>query len=129
MSTMPLSSDMERMVRESFLDQILATMPYKANKKQFAGWTTHALREELMRIEDMAKNPPAKVSAPDFRKGRDPARALKFKRMREEIVTAKYGEMRSVARWSELRLVETYKKLEENRKTLHCLENFLTLML
>src|ERR1044071_189040 len=51
MSTMPLSSDMEREVRESLLEQILATMPYKANKKQFAGWTTHALREELIRIE------------------------------------------------------------------------------
>src|ERR1043165_4914933 len=91
-------------------------MPYKANKKQFAGWTTHALREELLRIEDKVKNPPAKVSAPDFSKGRDPARALKFKRMRQEIVAADYGEMKSVARWSELRLVETYKKLEENGK-------------
>src|ERR1043165_8522977 len=90
-------------------------MPYKANKKQFAGWTTHALREELLRIEEMAKNPPAKVSASNFSKGRDPARALKFKRMRQEIVAADYGEMKSVARWSELRLVETYKKLEENR--------------
>src|ERR1044071_2689975 len=34
MSTMPFSSDMEKKVRESLLEQILATMPYKANKKQ-----------------------------------------------------------------------------------------------
>src|ERR1043165_3273913 len=64
----------------------------------------------------MTKNPPTKVSALDFIKGRDPAKALKFKRMRQEIVAAKYGEMKSITRWSELRLVETYKKLEENRK-------------
>ena len=86
MSGMPLSSDMEREVRESLLEQILATMPYKANKKQFAGWTTHALREDLLRIEEMAKNPPAKVSTPDFSKGRDPAKALKFKTKQADLI-------------------------------------------
>src|ERR1044071_6556517 len=53
MSKMALSSDLERVVRESILDQILATMPYKANKKQFAGWITHALEEDLLRIEEI----------------------------------------------------------------------------
>jgi hypothetical protein len=116
MSSMPLSVDLEKEIRESLLEQIMATKPYKANKKQFNGWTTHALREELLRIEEMAKDPKAKVSTPNFGKVRDPVRAWKFKRMRQEIVAANYGEMRSVSRWSELRLVETYKSLEENRK-------------
>src|ERR1044071_2735611 len=113
MSNKPISGELEKLVRESILDQIIATKPYKANRKQFAGWTTHALQEELYKIEELTKNPTQEAFAHDFRKGKDLVRALKHKRMREEIVAAKYGQMRSVTRWDELSLVETYKKLEE----------------
>ena len=95
----------------------MSTKPYKANRKQFVGWTTHALQEELNRIEELLKNPDQNATTPDFRKSKDPMVALKFKRMREELMADGYWKMSSVARWSELGLVETYKALENKRKT------------
>ncbi|MFS7962688.1 hypothetical protein Hanom_Chr08g00729561 [Helianthus anomalus] len=66
----------------------------------------------------MFNSPLQKATPPDWKKGKqvDQNKALKLKRMREELVAAKYGNARSVSRWSECKIVETYKRLEQLRE-------------
>ncbi|MFS7914952.1 hypothetical protein Hanom_Chr02g00159561 [Helianthus anomalus] len=89
--------------------------PYKAKKAQFKDWSTDAPRDEIDRITKMNNDPLIKRTAPTWKKSKqnDPDDALKFKRMRAELVAADYRPTRSIARWSKLNVEETYKKLEE----------------
>ncbi|MFS7954805.1 hypothetical protein Hanom_Chr07g00634971 [Helianthus anomalus] len=65
----------------------------------------------------MNNDPLVKKTAPNWKKSEqnDPDEALKFKRMRAELVAADYWSARSIARWSKLNVEETYKKLKELR--------------
>ncbi|MFS7898680.1 hypothetical protein Hanom_Chr00s027394g01767051 [Helianthus anomalus] len=36
--------------------------------------------------------------------------------MKEELITANYGSRNQVTRWTEVKVLETYKRLEERRK-------------
>ncbi|MFS7968386.1 hypothetical protein Hanom_Chr09g00796841 [Helianthus anomalus] len=65
----------------------------------------------------MLNNPPVKPTPPYWKKGKqiNPDKALKLKRMRAELVAASYGTARSIARWFEAKIVETYKRLEHLR--------------
>ncbi|MFS7979731.1 hypothetical protein Hanom_Chr10g00931141 [Helianthus anomalus] len=45
-----------------------------------------------------------------------PKSTLKLKRMKEELITANYGSRNQIARWKEIKVIDTYKKLEERRK-------------
>ena len=65
----------------------------------------------------MNNDPLVKPTPPNWKKVKtvDSDEVLKFKRMRAELVAAGYGPVRSIARWSKLKIVETYKKLEEVR--------------
>ncbi|XP_035838201.1 fibrous sheath CABYR-binding protein-like [Helianthus annuus] len=45
-----------------------------------------------------------------------PERALELKRMKEELITANYGSRNQITRWIEVKVLETYKRLEERRK-------------
>ena len=65
----------------------------------------------------MNNDPLVKPTQSNWKKAKtvDSDEVLKFKRMRAELVAADYGPVRSIARWSKLKIVETYKKLEELR--------------
>ncbi|MFS7987016.1 hypothetical protein Hanom_Chr11g01017041 [Helianthus anomalus] len=43
-------------------------------------------------------------------------RTLKLKRMKEELITTDFGSRNQVTRWSEDKVIASYKKLEELRK-------------
>ncbi|MFS7968905.1 hypothetical protein Hanom_Chr09g00802961 [Helianthus anomalus] len=92
--------------------------PYKATKARFKDWSIDALREEIDRITKINNDPLVKKTVPIWNKCKqfDPDDALRFERMRAELVAAGYGFARSVARWSKLNVEETYKNLEELRK-------------
>ncbi|MFS8002021.1 hypothetical protein Hanom_Chr13g01197181 [Helianthus anomalus] len=45
-----------------------------------------------------------------------PERVLKLKRMKEELITANYGSMNQITRWTEVKVLEAYIRLEERRK-------------
>ncbi|MFS7987377.1 hypothetical protein Hanom_Chr11g01021811 [Helianthus anomalus] len=66
----------------------------------------------------MNNDPLVKKTAPNWKKSKqvDPDDALRFKRMRAELVAADYGSARSIARWSKLNVEKTDQKLEEVRK-------------
>ncbi|MFS7948075.1 hypothetical protein Hanom_Chr06g00555731 [Helianthus anomalus] len=65
----------------------------------------------------MLSDPSIKQTPPDWKKGKqiDPNKALKLKRMRAELVAASCGSARSVSKWPESKIVETYKRLEQLR--------------
>ena len=65
----------------------------------------------------MNNDPLVKPTQPNWKKVKtvDSDEVLKFKRMRAELVAAGYGPVRSITKWSKLKIVETYKKLEEDR--------------
>ncbi|MFS7994270.1 hypothetical protein Hanom_Chr12g01103881 [Helianthus anomalus] len=77
----------------------------------------NALKEEIDRITMMNNDPLIKKTAPNWKKSKqvDSDVALRFKRMRAELVAADYGSARSIARWSKLNVEETYKRLEALR--------------
>ncbi|MFS7963171.1 hypothetical protein Hanom_Chr08g00734961 [Helianthus anomalus] len=65
----------------------------------------------------MNNDPLAKKTPPNWKKSKqvDPDEALKYKRMRAELVAADYGSTRSITRLSKLNIEEIFKKLEELR--------------
>ncbi|MFS7962552.1 hypothetical protein Hanom_Chr08g00728001 [Helianthus anomalus] len=66
----------------------------------------------------MNNDPLVKKTVPNWKKSKqvDPDDALRFKRMRAELVAVGYGPTRLIARWSKLNVEETYINLEEHRK-------------
>ncbi|MFS7962556.1 hypothetical protein Hanom_Chr08g00728041 [Helianthus anomalus] len=64
-------------------------------------------------LEDKTKQTPPVCS--QYKKN-IPEKALEPKRMKEEMITANYGSRNQVTRWTEVKVVETYKRLEEIRK-------------
>ncbi|MFS7946761.1 hypothetical protein Hanom_Chr06g00540101 [Helianthus anomalus] len=113
MSEQPLDTKHEKELRVDYLDQIMKHKPYKATKAQFKDWSIDV--DEIDRITKMNNDPLIKRTAPNWKKSKqnDPNEALKFKRMRAELVAADYGSAKSIARWLKLNVEETYKKLEE----------------
>ncbi|MFS7902822.1 hypothetical protein Hanom_Chr01g00015861 [Helianthus anomalus] len=107
----------EKELKVDYIDHIMKHKPYKATRTQFKNWSTNALLEEIERITKMNNDPLLKKTPPNWKKSKqvDPDEALRFKRMRVEVVAADYGYARSIAKWSKLNVEETYKKLEELR--------------
>ncbi|MFS7946290.1 hypothetical protein Hanom_Chr06g00534271 [Helianthus anomalus] len=117
MSERPISAELDKELRDDYIEHIMKHKPYKATKAQFKDWLSDALREEIERIPKMINDPSIKQTPPNWKKAKQvgPDEALKLKRMRAELVAADYGSTRSIARWSKLNIVETYKKLEDLR--------------
>ncbi|XP_022032263.1 leucine-rich repeat extensin-like protein 5 [Helianthus annuus] len=51
MPELPPNADLQEELRVDYLDLIMKTKPYKANKSQFKDWPLDALKEEINRIE------------------------------------------------------------------------------
>ncbi|KAJ0455652.1 hypothetical protein HanIR_Chr15g0753621 [Helianthus annuus] len=109
--------ELQMQLRDDYVGHIMKYKPYNATEDQFKNWSADALREEIDRITKMRNDPLVKPTPPNWKKVKtvDSDEALKFKRMRAELVAAGYGLARSIAKWSKLKIVETYKKLEELR--------------
>ncbi|MFS7962229.1 hypothetical protein Hanom_Chr08g00724211 [Helianthus anomalus] len=120
MSEKPINAELDKELRQDYLDHILQQKPYKVNRAQFKDWSTDALKEEIEieRMQKILNGPLHKLTLPNWKKYKqvNQNKALKLKRMREELVATEYGNARSVARWSESKIVETYKKLEHLRE-------------
>ncbi|MFS7996293.1 hypothetical protein Hanom_Chr12g01128251 [Helianthus anomalus] len=117
MSEKEISAELDMELRGDYIEHIMRYESYKTTIAQFKDRSSDALKEEFERITKMLNDPSVKHTPPDWKKGKQVNldKALKLKRMRAELVTASYGIARSIARWSELKIVETYKKLEELR--------------
>ncbi|MFS7951096.1 hypothetical protein Hanom_Chr07g00590921 [Helianthus anomalus] len=91
---------------------------YKAERYQFKDWTISELKQEITRIQKMLEDKIIKPTPPVWSqyKKNVPERALKLKIMKEELITPNYGSRNQVTRWTEVKVLETYKKLEERRK-------------
>ncbi|MFS7943987.1 hypothetical protein Hanom_Chr06g00506701 [Helianthus anomalus] len=113
MLELPPNNGLKEELRVDYLDLIMKTKPYKVNKSQFKDWPLDALKEEIIRIEMMNKDPQMKKSAPNWNKFKkvDTDDALRFRRKRVELVTAGYGSAISIARWSKQNVDETYRKI------------------
>ncbi|MFS7997767.1 hypothetical protein Hanom_Chr12g01145821 [Helianthus anomalus] len=118
MSKLPPNACLQEEYRADYLDLIMKTKPYKANKSQFKYWHLDALKEEINKIEMMNNDPQMMKFSPNWNKFKkvDVDDALRYKRKRAELVTEGYGSARSIARWSKQNVDETYRKLEELRK-------------
>ncbi|KAJ0898023.1 hypothetical protein HanRHA438_Chr08g0352131 [Helianthus annuus] len=117
MSERPIDTELEKELRVDYIDHVMKHKPYKATRSQFKDWSSDALMEEIDRITKMNNDPMVKKTPPNGKKAKqvDPDEALKFKRMRVELVAVDYASTRSIAIWSKLNIEETYKKLEELR--------------
>ncbi|MFS8024943.1 hypothetical protein Hanom_Chr16g01469211 [Helianthus anomalus] len=115
MSENPINVELDKELKQDYLDHIMKLKPYKANGAQFKDWSIDALKEEIERIKKFLNDPSQKPTPPDWKKGKqiDPNKALKLKKMIAVLVAANYGNARSIARWSESKIVETYKRLEQ----------------
>ncbi|MFS7913554.1 hypothetical protein Hanom_Chr02g00143101 [Helianthus anomalus] len=95
----------------------MAYKKYKAEKNQYKEWTISELNEEIARIQNMLddkiKQTPLVWS--NYKKN-VPERALKLKRMKEQLIAADYGSRNQVIRWTGVKVLDTYKRLEELRK-------------
>ncbi|MFS7937506.1 hypothetical protein Hanom_Chr05g00428351 [Helianthus anomalus] len=113
----PINAELDKDLKQDYLDHIMKHKPYKENRAQFKDWSTDSLKEEIERIEKMLNDPSQKPTPPNWKKVKqiDQNKALKLKRMRAELVAANYGNTRSVSRWHESKIVETYKRLEQLR--------------
>ncbi|KAJ0587462.1 hypothetical protein HanIR_Chr04g0163481 [Helianthus annuus] len=119
MSDLPPNTELQKTLRDDFLNIIMDTKPYKAYRSDFRDWPLETLKEEVDGIELMKKDPHMKKSAPNWKKYKkvDVDEALWYKRKSAELVAANYRTARSIARWSKQNIDLTYKKLEELRKT------------
>ncbi|MFS7930455.1 hypothetical protein Hanom_Chr04g00344551 [Helianthus anomalus] len=106
-------------LREDLLEHIMVHKPYTATRAQFKNWSADDLQEEVERIHVLLKNPALKATPPNWKRAKfvDLVQTLKIKRMKEEPVAAQYGTSRQIARWSESKVVDTYKRLEKLRRT------------
>ncbi|MFS7954485.1 hypothetical protein Hanom_Chr07g00631051 [Helianthus anomalus] len=119
MSELPPNVVLQKELRIDYLDIIMRDKPNKAYRSHFKDWSFEDLKKEVNRIEMMNKDPKMKKSAPNWNKHKkvDVDEALRYKRKRAELVAANYGTARSIARWSKQDVYQTYKRLEELRKT------------
>ncbi|MFS7919439.1 hypothetical protein Hanom_Chr03g00212701 [Helianthus anomalus] len=90
---------------------------YKAERYQFKDWTISELKREIERLQKMFEDPKTKQTPPVWSqyKKNVPERAWKLKRMKEELIIANYGSRNQVTKWTEVKVLETYKRLEEGR--------------
>ncbi|XP_021975447.1 actin cytoskeleton-regulatory complex protein PAN1-like [Helianthus annuus] len=95
----------------------MAFKKYKGDKAQYKEWTVGELKEELERIEKMTKDK-VKHTPPVWAiyKKNIPDKAIKLKRMKEELITAEFGSRNQVTRWKEEKVIASYQRLEELRK-------------
>ncbi|MFS7978621.1 hypothetical protein Hanom_Chr10g00917601 [Helianthus anomalus] len=102
MSELPPDTGLQEELRVNYFDNIMKYKPYKANRAQFKDWSIDALKEEIDRIAKMNNDPQIKKTASNWKKSKqvDQDDALRFKRMRAELVAADYGSARPIARWS-----------------------------
>ncbi|KAJ0870250.1 hypothetical protein HanRHA438_Chr11g0498261 [Helianthus annuus] len=104
-------------MRNDYLEYIMAYKKYRAEKYQYKEWTISELQEETARIQKMIQDK-VKQTPPVWAnyKKNIPERTLKLKRIKEELITADYGSRNQVTRWTEEKVLATYKRLEELRK-------------
>ncbi|MFS7918507.1 hypothetical protein Hanom_Chr03g00202001 [Helianthus anomalus] len=89
---------------------------YKAERYQFKDWTITEPRKKLQEYKKMLANKTKQTPPVWSQYKKDvPERALKLKRMKEELIAANYGSRNQVTRWTEVKVLETYKRLEERR--------------
>ncbi|KAJ0456481.1 hypothetical protein HanIR_Chr15g0762951 [Helianthus annuus] len=71
--------------------------PYTTTRAQFTGWITEALLDEIVRIEKLKLNPDIKPTPPNWKAGKKPVgqKAVDLRRMKEDMVVAKFGSMQS----------------------------------
>ncbi|MFS7948358.1 hypothetical protein Hanom_Chr06g00559061 [Helianthus anomalus] len=119
MSNLPPNVELQKTLRDDFLNIIIETQPYKAYKSDFKDWPLEALKEEVDRIEKMKNDPKMLKSDPNWKQYNkvDADEALRYTRKRTELVAANYGTAKAIARWSKQNVDLTYKRLEELRKT------------
>ncbi|MFS7939121.1 hypothetical protein Hanom_Chr05g00447991 [Helianthus anomalus] len=116
-SEKPITAGLDNELREDYIEHVIAHKPYKETRAQFKDWSSDALKKKIERITKMLNDTSVKPNPPNWKKGKqvNPDKALKLKRMRAELVAASYGTARSISRWSEDKIVETYKRLEQLR--------------
>ncbi|MFS7998435.1 hypothetical protein Hanom_Chr12g01153801 [Helianthus anomalus] len=104
-------------MKQDYIEHIMTYKKYKAKKHQYKEWTISELKEEIARIQEMLdkkiKQTPQVWSK--YKKN-VPEKVLMLKRMKEELIVANYGSRNQVTRWTEVKVFETYKRLEERRK-------------
>ncbi|MFS8018534.1 hypothetical protein Hanom_Chr15g01393181 [Helianthus anomalus] len=100
MSERPIYVELDKELRDDYIEHIMKHKPYKATRTQFKDWSSDTLREEIERITKMLNDPLIKLIPPNWKKGKqvDSDKALQLKRMRAELVAADYGSARSIAR-------------------------------
>ncbi|MFS7911679.1 putative fur-regulated basic protein A [Helianthus anomalus] len=104
-------------MKQDYIEHIMSYKKYKAEKHQYKEWTISELKEEITRIQGMLDKK-IKQTPPVGSKYKKnvPEKVLILKRMKEELIVANYGSRNLVTRWTEVKVLETYKRLEERRK-------------
>lgn len=108
---------LRKALRGDYLDFIMKNKPYIATRAQSIGWTIEAILDEIIRIEKIKLNPDIKPTPPNWRAGEKLVgqKALKLKRMKEDMAAGTFGSMQSMARCDVPTIKESYKKLEALR--------------
>ncbi|KAJ0532426.1 hypothetical protein HanIR_Chr09g0396681 [Helianthus annuus] len=119
MSNLSPNAELQNTLRNDFLNIIMDTKPYEAYRSDFKDWPLEALKEEVNRTEKMNKDHQMQKSAPNWKQYKkvEVDEVLKYKRMRAELVAAKYGTAIQIGKWSRQYTDQAYNKLEERRKT------------
>ncbi|MFS8010261.1 hypothetical protein Hanom_Chr14g01294951 [Helianthus anomalus] len=115
----PISdADLKKLLKEYYLNYIMVTKPYEVEKDQFNGWPTKSLLDEIVRMEKLKLFPNITPSTPNWKDGKKPndKRALKMKRMKEELVAANRGTMETLAKWNDSTTFKSYKQLDIQRE-------------
>ena len=119
MSNLSPNAELQKTLRNDFLNTIMETKPYEAYMSDFKDWPLEALNEEVNRIEKMNKDPQMPKSAPNWKQYKkvEVDEVLKYKRMKAELVAAKVGTARQIGKWTKQSIDLAYSRLEERRKT------------
>ncbi|KAJ0490123.1 hypothetical protein HanHA300_Chr12g0451861 [Helianthus annuus] len=80
MSEKPITNELDKELRDDYIEYIIAHKPYKATRAQFKDWSSDAPREEIERITKMLNDPSVKPTPPDWKQGKqiNPGKALKL---------------------------------------------------
>ncbi|MFS7929448.1 hypothetical protein Hanom_Chr04g00332661 [Helianthus anomalus] len=119
MSNRPPEPDLQTEMRKDLLELIMREKFYPAKVEQFKDWPLMALKSEVNRIERIKNDPGMKKSAPNWSKYKKAIAdlALEYKRKKQELVAAKVGTAKAIAKWSRQYTDMAYERLERRRET------------
>ncbi|MFS7948738.1 hypothetical protein Hanom_Chr06g00563411 [Helianthus anomalus] len=119
MSNLPPEADLRKAMRKEYLDFILKEKFYPAEIEQFNHWPIIALKHEVNKIKRIKRDSGMRKSAPNWNKYKKKVEdlTLEHKRKKQELVDAKVGPAKAIAKWTRQYTDDGYEGLRKRRET------------